>query len=379
MTASRNHALDSLRGLAALSVVIFHVWVYARPVPGSVFGSPADFALNEARLGLILFFALSGFLLYRPWVRAALRGTASPRIGSYLVRRAGRILPAYYVAIAGAALLLWGASATPGVDLPPASGLPLFAVFAQNYSMSTAMTLDPPTWTLAVEVSFYLTLPLIGLAAARLGRSRQRQLVLPLALIAGGLAWNTFTSPALPYGHFLPAALPYFGAGMLAGVLVEERSISRRWGFWLLVAGSGAVLLDAALHSGACPAALTPFVAQTLRNSLSAAGFAAIVAAVACGPRTHPLLNSRPLVALGTISYGVYLWHLPLLLALRSQNALPLQLLPALAVVLSVTIAVAALSWLLVEKPILAWAHRVTRRGSTPGGGSKPALAQSTP
>jgi len=157
----RSDGLDGLRGLAALAVVGFHVWLYARLVPSAAMTGFADHVWSAGRLGLVLFFALSGFLLYGQWVRAALGGARPPQIGAYLARRAARILPAYYLALAGS-LLLWSAAGTPGVRLPPASSLPLFAIFGQNFTSDSVMTLDPPTWTLAIEVSFYLALPLAG-------------------------------------------------------------------------------------------------------------------------------------------------------------------------------------------------------------------------
>jgi peptidoglycan/LPS O-acetylase OafA/YrhL len=351
-----------LRGLAALSVVTFHVWDYARPVPHATFGSASDYVLNEGRLGLVLFFVLSGYLLYRPWVSAAASGSARPRTGAYLIRRAARIVPAYYLALAGSVALLWGAAGTPGVRLPPATGLPLFAVFAQNYSPSAVMSLDPPTWTLSIEASFYLVLPVVGIAAMRAGSSRFGQVAVPAALIAVGLAWNAFTGIAEPFDKALPAALPYFGAGMLVAVLNGARPIAPRTARWLLVAGIGAVVLDGALHEGFVPEAVEPLVSGTLRDLPAAAGFAAIVTVVACGRANAGWAGARPLVALGTISYGVYLWHLPLLLALRSGNALPLHMIPAMALVLTVTVLVATASWYGLERPAIRWASRVTRR-----------------
>jgi acetyltransferase len=132
--SARSLPLDALRGIAALAVVLFHVWAYARPVPGSTLETASDKVLNEGRLGLILFFVLSGFLLYMPWARATLDDRPGPALGPYALRRAARIVPAYYLAIAGAVVLLWGAADTPGVALPPAAGLPLFFVFGQNFS-----------------------------------------------------------------------------------------------------------------------------------------------------------------------------------------------------------------------------------------------------
>ncbi|MGH2964644.1 MAG: acyltransferase family protein [Solirubrobacterales bacterium] len=376
--ADRNRALDGLRGLAALSVVTFHVWDYARPVPHATFQSASDYVMNEGRLGLVLFFVLSGFLLYRPWVSAALSGAARPRHRAYLIRRVARIVPAYYLALVGSVALLWGAAGTPGVRLPPATALPLFAVFAQNFSPSALLTLDPPTWTLSIEASFYLVLPLVGLAAARLGSSRWNQVAPPIAIIAAGLAWNRLTGLAEPFDKALPAALPYFGAGMLVAVLANGRAIAPRTARWLLLGGIGAVVLDGALHEGMVPPAVEPLVSGTLRDLPAAAGFAAVVAAVAYGEARAAWASWTPLVALGTISYGVYLWHLPLLLALRSANALPLELIPALAVVLPATVMVATASWFGLERPMIRWASRVTRRPAEHGErrAQRPTLAE---
>lgn len=93
-----------------------------------------------------------------------------PAVRDYARRRAGRILPAYYVALAGSVALLRDASATPGVRLPDRSLLPAFLVVGQNFFSSPLLELDPPMWTLAVEVTFYALLLLAGWAALRLPR-----------------------------------------------------------------------------------------------------------------------------------------------------------------------------------------------------------------
>src|SRR3954463_10135531 len=182
MGSSRSTAVDALRGAAALGVFIFHAWLYTLPQPrAGNRDAPGDFALHELRLGLVLFFVLSGFLLFGPWAKASLGDGRGPRLKEDLRRRAARILPASYVALVGSIALLWSLEGTPGVRPPPAEGLPLFAVFAQNTSGSTVMKLDPPMWTLAVEVSFYLVLPLLGWMALRLARTRRSQALVPLA------------------------------------------------------------------------------------------------------------------------------------------------------------------------------------------------------
>src|SRR4051812_24757077 len=134
MPRRRDFALDGFRGVAALSVLVFHVWLLSPEDPAfNARHGIAAKAAHEGRLGLFLFFVLSGCLLYRPITAAGLDGTPMPSLRVYGWRRAARILPAYYVALAGAVLLLWHARGTPGVSLPPAGKLWLFAVFGQNF------------------------------------------------------------------------------------------------------------------------------------------------------------------------------------------------------------------------------------------------------
>ncbi len=101
----------------------------------------------------MLFFVLSGFLLSRPWFAAALEERRPPDLRRYLRSRVARIAPAYYVALVGSIGLLWGLAGTPGLRLPPAGELPLYFLFAQNTSPSSVMKLNPPMWSLAVEVA----------------------------------------------------------------------------------------------------------------------------------------------------------------------------------------------------------------------------------
>ena len=103
---SRTGALDGLRGLAAAGIVVLHTWMFHRGHLGHPDKTATDVVIGELRLGLVCFFVLSGYLLARPFVRAALDGTPMPRLGTYLGRRAARILPAYYLAGAGAWVLL---------------------------------------------------------------------------------------------------------------------------------------------------------------------------------------------------------------------------------------------------------------------------------
>jgi peptidoglycan/LPS O-acetylase OafA/YrhL len=355
-TEERHSALDGLRGIAALSVLLFHLWLYARvnpPGPGGAMNA-ADWAWSSARLGLVLFFVVSGFLLYRPWLEATFNDGAPPGLWRYLCSRAARILPAYYVALAGSMLLVLGLSSTPGVRLPSAESLPLFFVFAQNLNPASLLTLDPPMWTLGVEVSFYLALPLIGIAAMRLGGGRRLQTAVPLALIGIGILWNATSSHTGPLSKVLPALLPFFAIGMLAALYRLDREVGRKEGRLLLLFAAAAIAAEVATEIA------VPHLTSVTHGLLAACGFAAL--AILASSKQAPGVLSRPAVAgLGTISYGIYLWNVPLLWWLRGHALLPLHPVLALPVVLGLTVPAAAASWFLIERPAIAWARRPHR------------------
>ena len=367
-TAAASHAkddrrmasIDGLRGLAALSVFTFHGWLYTMSDPDASHRSTVgDYAAHELRLGLVLFFVLSGFLLSRPWFQAALDERRPPDLRRYLRARFARIAPAYYVALVGSIALLWSLSGTPGVRLPPAEELPLFFVFAQNTSPASVMKLNPPMWSLAVEVSFYAVLPVIGLLATTLKPRRRSQALIPLALLALGVLWNWSIAGrglGLTFSKTLAAMLPYFALGMLAALMLHGRTptaTARR----AMIAGGLAIVLGDAFVKAAVPASgvdATVFF-STSRDVLAGVGFALIIAAAAAAPRGR-VLGNRVLAGMGTISYGFYLWHVPVLMFLRGHGLLPLDPVLGTLVALGPALAVSALSWVAVERPIIAWA-----------------------
>jgi peptidoglycan/LPS O-acetylase OafA/YrhL len=349
----RSPGLDGLRGVAALAVLLFHVWLYARVDPSTSTGSTAaGLFWSNLRWGLLLFFVLSGFLLYRPWI--GVLGTAGkPDLRQYLRNRWTRILPAYYLALVGSWVLLSGSTGVPGVRLPSDDSLWLFLVFGENFSNGSLLTLDPPMWTLAVEVSFYLALPLLGAAALRLGRHRRA--VLPLSLITLGLTWSWLLDVSGvttgPLTKVLLAMLPFFGLGMLAASLAPDTPIGRVGAARLLAIAAGGLAVQLGVQLFA-PASL--FIA--LHDVPIAVAFAAIVV-LAASPRSPRMLVRGPVKWLGTVSYGLYLWHVPVIWWLRSRNLLPLDPLGALAVVAPPALLMASMSWFLVERPMMAWAR----------------------
>jgi peptidoglycan/LPS O-acetylase OafA/YrhL len=239
------------------------------------------------------------------------------------------------------------------VRLPSGDSLPLFLVFAQNFSRDSVLTLDPPMWTLAVEVSFYAVLPLLGIAAMRLGR--RHQTLLPIALIALGMAWTwvvSATGAFLPLTKVLPAMLPFFGIGMLAATLARGQPIDRRRARRLGVVAASALVVQVGAQL-----LLPSSVAAAVHDLPAAVCFAALVV-LASSPHAPLALSWRPLTRIGTVSYGLYLWHVPVLWWLRARGLLPLDPIPALPVVLAPSLLLATISWICVERPAIAWARR---------------------
>jgi len=357
----RKTGIDGLRGIAALSVLLFHLWLYARAAPPAVaVNGPWDWVWSNLRWGLILFFVLSGYLLYWAWIRAAAHGKR-PDTWRYARSRVARVLPAYYLALVGSVLLLWEAGSVPGVRLPSAESLPLFLVFAQNFSGGSLLTLDPPMWTLAVEVSFYVALPVIGLAAFHLGSNRR--IWLPIGLLAFGLAWGwgvSATGGPLTMTKVLPAMLPFFATGMLAATLAGGHQVGKGVARLLgLMAAAGlAIEVSAGL--------LFPTWLNGALHDIPIATSCAALVVLATSDRCPKVLRWKPLVSLGVVSYGLYLWHVPVLWWLRSRGLLPLDPILALPVVLIPSLGLATTSWLVVERPAIAWAKRRSGRDLKP-------------
>jgi peptidoglycan/LPS O-acetylase OafA/YrhL len=357
MSSQRRLAgVDGLRGLAAVGVVLLHVWMFTeQDAPGT----PVllEGVVGELRQGLTYFFVLSGFLLARPWMRAALGGSAPPMLGRYLRHRAARVLPAYWFALIGAFLILRGTGHDREVGV---EALPAFALFAQNQIEPLLGQLNPPTWSLCVEIGFYLLLPLLGGAAVAAGRRHGRPGVLLVcaAMAAVGLSWSLAGALLHWPGTAVtstPTFLPLFAAGIAAAALAHDRRPGGRTAVALVAGGAALILLNGLWHFPG-----TGVLGHTLRDLPAGIGFAGIIVAIVHRPGT--VLDTPPIRMLGTISYGTYLWHMPVIYWLRVRDAVPEEFLRAFVTVLVPTLALGAISWVLVERPVLRWAARRDRR-----------------
>lgn len=342
---NRAHGLDGLRGAAALAVVLVHAWMYGGANDPGMDTTTLDAVIGEFRVALMSFFVMSGFLVILPWVRAAVEQRPNPSVRRYLSKRAARILPAYWLALVGAYVLLHGTGHRREAEL---GDLPYFALFIQNYFEDTRTLLNPPTWSLAVELSFYALVPVFGWLIIQAVRRGGRHAALAVAgvMMAAGLAFNSLAVVQewpRTVTTSLPAFLPVFACGIAAAALSYGRTVGRPGRIALLLTGSALVLWNGWWHHDG-----TGTWGKVLLDLPAAIGFAFIV--VALVERAPKLLSAGPLRWIGIVSYGFYLWHMPVLYVLRLQEQWPENPWLAYSYVVAISLALAALSWFGVER-----------------------------
>jgi peptidoglycan/LPS O-acetylase OafA/YrhL len=368
--------VEGLRAIAALTVLVYHVFIFSGRKEGPAIDLPGggENAVLDLRFGLTLFFVLSGFLLYRPYVTALLRGAERPSTARYLRNRALRILPAYWLILLVTALVLGTAVvearpiATDRLTDPGTLAADLLLV--QMYSTATAFTGIGPAWSLAVEAVFYVVLPVLALAVfalARRGGIRPASAACaPVALLlvvgvatrvaVAAEAGDPVVREVLVRQSFLAQA-DLFALGMLVAVVVavvEARGVAPPRG--APVAAAGAALLGVA--TVAAPHETT--AAGGTMDLVAGCASACLVLAC-CLPRARrgwavPALEWRPLVWIGLCSYSVYLWHTPVIFlverhVLVADDAPSLALAGLLATAATLVLSAATYRW--VERPAL--------------------------
>lgn len=350
----RQPALDGLRGLAVLLVVVYHV------------GLP----LHGGGVGVDVFFVLSGFLITMLLLTERDR-TGTIAFGAFYARRARRLLPALLLMLAlfmviRGALGPWLGVRLLNSELPWWQTLAAPLLFASNWvamrGNNEALGALTPTWSLAAEEQFYLLWPAaLWLLTRR--RVRPVALVATLAVVGVALVWYAHK---IPVTH--PGWDPYFspfdrGAELLAGcgaaLLWRYRRVPALLRGRTIGWGALALLLLIAVRNAVPPLARGGPNTSWLDIQLTYLSAAAAACVLLLGVVHHPhgdlavLLSARPLRYLGRISYGLYLFNLPTIAVVRS-------LLPHLGTlrsgVLAAAIAftLAATSWHLLESRVLA-------------------------
>jgi peptidoglycan/LPS O-acetylase OafA/YrhL len=310
--------------------------------------------------GLLLFFVLSGLLLFRPFANAMFdTETPWPSTSGYLRRRAARVLPAYWVAL----LVLVACGWADFVSDDRALDVLLHVTLLHNTSVTSEKSISVPLWSMAVEAQCYLLIPIVAAGCRRLGaRSRARVLGLLVFGAVGAVVVNHLLVGALAAGHatatstlaYLPVFLVGCGSAVIAGSGWRATTTVGLAGVvsLLLHAASGVVLPNLA------EANAYPF------NFAVGLSFAAVLLAVIKGePFWARIVAHTWLRRLGLMSFSVYLLHWALIehvvLALPRPAHRGLDVLWFSAMGLVIPIAAGAAFFTLVERP----AGRLRRTG----------------
>jgi peptidoglycan/LPS O-acetylase OafA/YrhL len=349
--SNRIASLDGVRGLAVLLVVGHHAYGSVVPQGGS--------------LGVGLFFVLSGYLITRLLLIEHSRG-GRIALGAFYARRFLRLYPALLIVLIMAPLLLWAANDERLAGYPLT--LAVVGLYLTDFfqAMGFDFTYLSHTWSLAVEEQFYIVWPfaLIGILWVAHHSQKLRALVPLVAAIAAlSIAWRVFLlvsagGDGADRVYFAPDSNSYLLlTGCLTGTLDWRRG-ERPYGRWVGVSGIISVIVLMVI--AVAPLDLLGFdnnraLANLTSMSLLVMGPFAVLYAAHGNSR---LLSFRPLVWIGTISYGLYLWH-ALLLRVEWVDG-GLSGIWRIAAVLLAVVA-AALSYRYVEKPILRFKRRWER------------------
>jgi peptidoglycan/LPS O-acetylase OafA/YrhL len=336
-------ALDGIRGVAVGLVVLFHTWTVA--APGGL-------------IGVDIFFVLSGFLITTLLLDER-RLTGRISLTRFYTRRGLRLMPALLVVLIWCVVLA-ALEPTWRQAAPTLRAVPFSLGYVANwaYAYGADLGLLAHTWSLSVEEQFYLLWPLLLIGLMRWRGPRTALLacgvgiltvwVARAVMVAHGTGW-------LPvYGSFETRADALLAGCALA--LAGHLGLMRRLPGWL-VAAAGFVGLAALaavvrmadpygwlLHGGF---AVVAIAASLVLAALVARPWAPLVS----------LFSLRPLVAVGRVSYGVYLWHFPLIVMVYPQVAS--RDVASFVVILALAFTLASLSYAFVETPFLRLKRRL--------------------
>jgi peptidoglycan/LPS O-acetylase OafA/YrhL len=357
-------AVEGLRACAATGVVITHVAFqtgHAGGVAGRLFG--------RFDLAVAVFFALTGFLLWRGHAGAARGLRQVPPTAHYLRSRIVRIMPAYLVVVVVILTLLPDADhASPTVWL---ANLTLTQIYVP-LTLTAGLT---QMWSLSVEVTFYLALPVLALMTRRFPVRARVPAIATLALAS--LAWGfvpIHTAQGVNMLNWPPAYACWFAAGMLLAEWTVSppgwmHSLARRRVVMAAIAVAAYLVAASPLAGpeGLTPATMSQFVVRTAMGAVVAGALLAPL--VLDRPHTpHGFLGSRPMVTLGRWSYGLFIWHLaalnmvfPVIGKFAFTGDMPV----VLVLTLIFGLAMAAVSYALVESPcrvaLRRWEYRRSR------------------
>jgi peptidoglycan/LPS O-acetylase OafA/YrhL len=313
-TPHRVAGLDGLRGLCALYVLLFHCWAYtfrgAPPGTGPLWLGWLGFG----RLAVVLFLILSGFSLA---VSPAGRGWQLGGVGRFARRRAWRILPPYWAALAFSLVIAWTVVRQPHSAPPNAESVLVHGLLLQD--VVSVPTPNGAFWSISVEALLYLVFPLMLVICRRAGAMTMLACATAPVVLVGALVFGG--TPPDGDNRLAPQLLPVFAAGIAAAAIVAAGDRVRRLPWLWLSMAAAAPVVALVLYQGSrwtldnyfwVDLAVTPALAML------------VVAVATAGPGVMiRLLSTRPMVRLGSCSYSLYLIHLPIVVVVSLKVVAP--------------------------------------------------------
>ncbi len=343
--------LDGLRGLAALYVVVNHVFLRAFP------GYPADHAPFWAgwfiygRFAVVVFIVLSGFSLA---LSPARHGWRLDGISRFAHRRARRILPAYWAALAFSLAVAWLVVAQPGHGVPDAKSVVVNGLLVQN--IVGAPSPNAAFWSMAVEAQLYLLFPLLLLMVRRWSAVVMVATV-TLVVAAVGIVGPHVARLDTFVIQSPPDLAALFAVGILSAGIVGASTARRSWPWAWLALGAAAPVLATIWWQGSVWTLDHLFWVDLALGPAIACLLAALATGRPGAASLLRLLDARPMRNLGSSSYSLYLTHAPivvvvyeLVVAGRVSQGVP-AFLVTLALVLPLTIVFARVFASVFETP----------------------------
>jgi peptidoglycan/LPS O-acetylase OafA/YrhL len=367
---------DAVRAIACLGIVFFHVSTGALYITGDLagaggtltwataYGEGGRVALRTASTGFYLFFVLSGFLVAAPFVSVFVEGRPRPRLMRYFRNRALRLLPAAWLLFAFV-LMRYGSRGAGWEEL-----LAMFT-FTDDHVDHPLSTLVGQTWTLRVDLTFYLLVPVAATLAVRvlgtrLGVTGRRRAVYAgaAAVAAVALVFAHLLSPSVASARSPAVLVCLFMPGVaLAAALAGRgpRTAPARLPATATALSSVGVLLLVAFPRDSLPlVAKLPIVGVGAGMALGG-----LVLLELHAGRPWRWMQTGPVRWVGRHTYGIYLWHLALMAELsalfRGAESPAWTYVGLVSLVLLASCAVAAVSFRLVERPAMR-----LRAGSSP-------------
>jgi peptidoglycan/LPS O-acetylase OafA/YrhL len=306
--------LDGIRGLAALFVMLHHCWLLSFPGYPANTGPSWTGWLVYGHLAVVVFIVLSGFSLA---VSPARNDWRLGGLARFAHRRAWRILPPYWAALAYSLVVAWTLVPQPNTPEPTAKSVAVFGLLLQD--VFGAPSPNGAFWSIAIEAQLYLVFPLLLVVLRRAGASVMLAAVTVVVLAVGLLAPVSSVVDLLT--RLTPQFAALFALGLAAAGVLRAADRTRRlpWPWLALLATIPPVALIVAQGS-----------VWTVHHYFwvdlafgPAVGF--LLAAVATG-RPRPFvrfLDTRPVRSLGSFSYSLYLTHAPLVVLIHEKVVAP--------------------------------------------------------